>query len=121
MKTRELEMIPNSGQIKDLLQDLPHLGQILRGSLVTRYRRCGKANCHCAGKDDPGHGPSYYLVVTTAPRKTVQVYVSKEQKEKVEQSLQNFNRVREILEEVSNINRAILKRGGFSDARNGNH
>ncbi len=119
MKTRELEMIPISTQINDLLQNLPDLRQLLRGSLVTRYRRCGKANCHCANKDDPGHGPSYYLVVTVAPRKTVQVYVSKEQKEKVEQSIQNFNRVREILEEVSNINRAILKRGEFSDARNG--
>ena len=48
-----------------LLGQLPDLRQVLRGSLVTRYRRCGRRNCHCANEGDPGHGPAYYLMVTT--------------------------------------------------------
>ena len=52
--------------------------------LVTRFRRCGQARCRCAGQDDPGHGPAYYLMVTVAPGKTVQVYVPKEHKKLVE-------------------------------------
>ena len=31
------------------------------GSLVERYRRCGKSGCHCAGKGASGHGPSWSL------------------------------------------------------------
>ena len=66
-----------------LLKGLPDLGEILRGSLVTRFRRCGKGGCHCARESDPGHGPAYYLVVTVGRGKTVQVYVPKNRKEQV--------------------------------------
>jgi hypothetical protein len=31
------------------------------GSLVERYRKCGKRTCHCAQPGDPGHGPSWSL------------------------------------------------------------
>src|ERR1019366_1554182 len=31
------------------------------GSLVARFRKCGKPTCHCAKPDSPGHGPSYSL------------------------------------------------------------
>ncbi len=31
------------------------------GSLVERYRRCGKPGCHCAGTSASGHGPSWSL------------------------------------------------------------
>ena len=26
------------------------------GSLKSRFRKCGKPNCHCAAEGDPGHG-----------------------------------------------------------------
>jgi len=29
------------------------------GSLVARFRKCGKATCHCAKQDVPADGPSY--------------------------------------------------------------
>ncbi len=101
------------GQItrQRLLAKLPDPGQILRGSLVTRYRRCGKAGCHCAREDDPGHGPAHYLMVTVAPGRTVTVYVAEKDREQVETYLQNFRRVREILEEISTLNRSMLKEG----------
>ena len=101
------------GQIKRqrLLDKLPDPGQILRGSLVTRYRRCGKAGCHCAGEDDPGHGPAHYLMVTVAPGRTVTVYVAEKNREQVETYLQNFRRTRELLEEISTLNRSLLKEG----------
>jgi hypothetical protein len=31
------------------------------GSLVERYRRCGKPSCRCAKPGEPGHGPSLSL------------------------------------------------------------
>ena len=35
---------------------------ILRGSLIERFKRCGKAGCKCT--QGPGHGPKYYLSVS---------------------------------------------------------
>jgi len=94
-----------------LLSQLPDLEKVLRGSLVTRYRRCGRRNCHCAREGDPGHGPAYYLMVTLAPGETVQIYVPKEQKQEVEAWVDNFRRVRETLEKISTVNRELLKQG----------
>jgi hypothetical protein len=42
-----------------LVGGLPPLEQILRGSLIETYKRCGRPNCHCV--DGPGHGPKRYL------------------------------------------------------------
>ncbi len=98
-------------QRERFLAQLPNMLEVLRGSLVTRYRRCGRPNCHCARKEDRGHGPAYYLMVTIAPGKTVQVYVPKEQKRDVERWIKNYRRSREILERISTVNRELLKQG----------
>ena len=94
-----------------ILAKLPDLGQVLRGSLVERYRRCGKPGCHCAREGDPGHGPAHYLMVTVARGKTVTVYVPERDVAKVEVYLANFRRARVVLEEVSTENRLRLKEG----------
>ena len=33
---------------KQLLRKLPPLDAVLRGSLIERYKRCGKPGCKCA-------------------------------------------------------------------------
>ena len=78
---------------------------------MERYRRCGRANCRCARRGDPGHGPAYYLMVTVGPGRTVQVYVPRAQKDQVERWLENFRIARQTLEEVSTVNRELLKAG----------
>lgn len=45
----------------ELKGKLADVGDFRPGSLVERYRRCGKSGCHCAGKGAPGHGPSWSL------------------------------------------------------------
>lgn len=92
-----------------LLENLPDLREVLRGSLVSRYRRCGRPTCHCADRGDPGHGPVYSLMVTVAPKETLEVYVTKEQRTEVEARIQNFNKARQIMEEISSINRRLLQ------------
>ena len=94
-----------------LLGQLPDLRQVLRGSLVTRYRRCGRRNCHCAKEGDRGHGPAYYLMVTVAAGRTLQVYVPQEHKAAVESWIKNFQVARDKLERISTLNRELLKRG----------
>ena len=40
-----------------VLSEIASVGEMRAGSLTARFRRCGKAGCHCARPDDPGHGP----------------------------------------------------------------
>ena len=94
-----------------LLAQLPDLRQILRGSLVTRYRRCGRTNCHCASPTDPGHGPSHYLMVTVAPGQTRLIYVPRQDKASVLRLIRNFQRARQKLEQISTLNRELLRQG----------
>lgn len=94
-----------------LLGRLPDLREVLRGSLVTRYRQCGVKTCHCAAEGDPGHGPAYYLMVTVGPGNTLQVYVPRGHKEQVENWIENFQRVRQGLEDISTLNRELLRQG----------
>ena len=44
-----------------IVHALGMLGEMQSGSLVPRYRKCGKPTCHCATDDGPGHGPSWSL------------------------------------------------------------
>jgi hypothetical protein len=92
-----------------LLRELPDLERLLRGSVVERYRKCGKASCHCArGK---GHGPAYYLSVTLAPGKTRSYYLPSSLRSAVARYLENYKRLRNLNERVIEINLRLLERG----------
>lgn len=91
-----------------LLRRLPALHRVLRGSVIERYKRCGKPGCKCA--QGVGHGPKYYLSVSQPGRTPEMDYVPAESHRQVEQFLTNLRVVREILEEVCQINRQLLRR-----------
>src|SRR5436853_7936992 len=102
-------MTKRSAQAKKLLEqrqilasELPPFAEIVRGSLVTRYRRCGKATCHCVR--GPGHGPAHYLVVTLKAGKTEQILLSEEMLPVARQFLNNYNRWWTDLEQVASVN-----------------
>jgi hypothetical protein len=90
-----------------LAAGLPAFAEIVRGSLVTRYRRCGKPTCHCA--TTRGHGPAYYLVVTLKPGKTEQILLSKAMLPVARQFLANYTRWWAALEKISAVNRRLLR------------
>ena len=90
-----------------LASALPAFAAIVRGSLVTRYRRCGKPTCHCVGTE--GHGPAHYLVVTLKPGKTEQILLSEQMLPVARQYLDNYNRWWAALEKVSDVNRRLLR------------
>jgi hypothetical protein len=93
---------------KQLLRKLPPLESVLRGSLIERYKRCGKPGCKCA--DGPGHGPKFYLSVSYPGRAPQMDYVPQADHAEISQRLTNYHRVREILEEICEINRELLRR-----------
>lgn len=91
-----------------LLRKLPPLDAVLRGSLIERYKRCGKPGCKCA--DGPGHGPKYYLSVSFPGERPQMDYVPQENLEATRALVANFHEVRTTLEEVCAINRELLRR-----------
>lgn len=91
-----------------LLRKLPPLDAVLRGSLIERYKRCGKPGCKCA--DGPGHGPKYYLSVSFPGERPQMDYVPQENLEATRALVANFREVRTTLEEVCAINRELLRR-----------
>lgn len=91
-----------------LVRNLPPLNTILRGSLIVRYARCGKPNCKCA--KGPGHGPKHYLSVSMPKSRPRLDYVPQACHEEVSAYLDNFARIRAILEDICEINREILRR-----------
>jgi hypothetical protein len=93
---------------KILLGRLPPLDAVLRGSLIERYKRCGKPGCKCArGR---GHGPKYYLSVSQAGGKPQMDYVPQKYQEQVKEYLANFRKTKQLLEEICAINRELLRR-----------
>jgi len=94
--------------VNTLLRQLPPLQAILRGSLIERYKRCGKPGCKCA--DGPGHGPKYYLSVSYPGLRPQMDYVPQESYAQTAEFLANYHRAREILEAACEINRELLRR-----------
>ena len=94
---------------QSLLTQLGSLdSHVLRGSLIERYKRCGKPGCKCA--QGRGHGPKYYLSVSLPGKRPEMVYVPQAGVEQVKQQLANLQAFRAVLEELCTINRALLTR-----------
>lgn len=91
-----------------LAKRLPPMEETLRGSLVERYLRCGHPACKCARGER--HGPVWYLTVTLGPGRTTGGIVAAEQLSQVRRWIGNYRQVKERLEEISSINRELLRR-----------
>src|SRR5437870_2481579 len=80
---------------RSLLRQLPPLKAILRGSLIERYKRCGKPGCKCA--DGPGHGPKYYLSVSYPGLRPQMDYVPQESYGQTAEFLANYHCVQAVI------------------------
>lgn len=87
---------------------LPPLREILRGSLMERYLTCGKPDCKCARGER--HGPLWYLSVSLDQAHRTGSTVPSYQVEQVRRWIENYHRVKERLEKISDINRELLRR-----------
>jgi len=82
----------------------------LRASLVERFSRCGKANCHCH-PDGPKHGPFYFLTQCLAVGKINKFLLkTPEQQQAAKAGIAHFRSLQERMEELSQINAELLRR-----------
>jgi len=85
---------------------LPPLEEVLRGSVVVRSLRCGKPGCHCA--DGEGHRATY-LSVTLPGGRTEQISLPVGLVPLVERWVANYHAWWTAIEEVSAINRDVIR------------
>jgi hypothetical protein len=93
---------------KGLAQQLPPVTEILRGSLLERYVTCGNPACKCAKGER--HGPIWYLTVTLGPGRTTGGIVPEEKVAEVRGWIENYYKLKDHLEKISDINRELLRR-----------
>jgi hypothetical protein len=108
MKLKNLSATALRKYRRRLVRDLPSIEQVLRGTLVETYKRCGRPNCHCV--DGPGHGPKRYLSISQPGGRPRRDYVPNDAHVQVAQLIDNFRRLREMINEVCAINTELLRR-----------
>jgi hypothetical protein len=85
--------------------------EILHASLVERYMKCGKPNCHCHSAGAK-HGPFFYLNRCFAKGQMQSLLLKTPgQVEQARQSLAAYAQVQERLDQISQINHELLRRG----------
>ena len=90
-----------------LVGEVSDVEAVLRGSLIERKKRCGKAGCRCV--DGKLHGPYWYLSTRGAEGTRLE-YVPRDWLDWVRDRVENFRRVQTVLAEVAEINRELLRR-----------
>lgn len=87
---------------------------LLRGSFVERFTTCGKSNCVCA--QGQRHGPFYYLTSNLAPGHILKYQLkNRAQQAAVRQAVEHYQQHWQGLEELSQINAELLRRGETLD------
>jgi hypothetical protein len=71
------------------------LGVMFPGSLVERFRKCGKPNCHCAKKGSKGHGPTW-VVTREIEGRTVTKTIPEQAVEQIRAETEEYKHFRQL-------------------------
>ena len=89
-----------------LLAKLPPLEEVLRGSVVVRFLRCGKPICRCA--EGGGHRATY-LCVTLPGGRTEQISLPAELVAQAERGVATYHAWWAAVEKLSALNRHRIR------------
>ena len=90
-----------------LKAELAQVGDMRPGSLVPRYRKCGKPTCHCAKKGSQGHGPSYSLTHPIAGKTVTRIIPAGAAVDRTREQLQEYHRFRLLVRQLTTISEQI--------------
>ncbi len=88
------------------LKKLGKIGPFIAGSLYIKARACGYKNCKCT----KGFLHESYYLTDKVNGKTRTVYIPREMEEEVKQWAAEYQRIKKIIEEVSNLQRVIIRK-----------
>ena len=73
------------------------------GTLTSRYRKCGKSNCHCAQEDSKGHGPSW-TITRKIKGKTVAKYIRDEMLGETQKQIECYHHFHDTINRLTEVN-----------------
>jgi hypothetical protein len=92
----------------EIRAELAALGDLRPGSLVGRYRRCGKPTCHCAREEGGGHGPSWSLTRAVGGR-TVTRIIPADAVPVTRAQLAEYGRLRRLTSELVEVSEGLCE------------
>ena len=90
-----------------LKAELAAVGDMRPGSLVGRFRKCGKPSCHCALADSPGHGPSWSLTRQVGQQTKTRIIPAGPAVERTQAQIAEYRRFRELMRELVEISEQL--------------
>ena len=90
-----------------LTASLAQIGDLRPGFLTTRFRKCGKPNCHCAQKGCRGHGPCYSLTHRVSGKTVTQVIPAGPAVEQAKAQIDEYRRFRNLVRELIAVSEQI--------------
>jgi hypothetical protein len=91
----------------DLFRQLAALGDFRRGSITTTSGKCGKPSCHCAQRNDPGHGPNFRLTRKIQGKTVTETFDAPAALRKAQQEVANFHRFQELCGQIIEVSEKI--------------
>lgn len=79
---------------------LAEMGDMRPGSLVERFRKCGRPTCHCAEKKSPGHGPCYSLTHSVEGKTVTRIIPQGAAVERAREQIAEYHRFRHLVREL---------------------
>jgi hypothetical protein len=86
-------------QIANELAKIARTADVLPGTIIERYTRCGKAGCACQAEPPRRHGP-YWQWTRKLANKTVGKYLPKDQAQQCQSWIENDRRIHELLAQL---------------------
>jgi hypothetical protein len=91
----------------DLFRQVTAIGDLRRGSITATSGKCGKPSCHCAQRDDPGHGPNFRLTRKVAGKTVTETFPSSATLRKAQQEVAEFHRFQQLCGEIVEVSEKI--------------
>ena len=89
-------------KIDRIKEKIAALGDLRPGALSEQYNVCGNPRCRCKATPPLKHGPYFQLSYTWEGKSTSQ-FVPRDSVPEVKQQLQNYRRLRELIDEWINL------------------
>jgi len=77
------------------------------GSLVERYRKCGKPSCHCAATGSEGHGPSWSLTRGVGGKTLTKIIPAGAAVERTRRQIAEYRRFRVLARELVEVSEKL--------------
>jgi hypothetical protein len=94
-------------QRDDIRAELAEIGDMRPGTLVSRFRKCGKPTCHCAKDGSLGHGPSWALTWKVDGKTVAKIIPEGPAVEQTKEHISEFRRFRELSRELIDVNEKL--------------